>query len=43
VVVGEEGAEREAAAAPAGTRVDQLAADLAALRREFEEFKKKFE
>jgi hypothetical protein len=42
VVVGEEAVEREVAA-PGGTRVDQLAADLAALRREFEEFKKKFE
>jgi uncharacterized protein YceH (UPF0502 family) len=42
VVVGEEAGEREVAT-PAGTRVDQLAADLAALRREFEEFKKKFE
>jgi uncharacterized protein YceH (UPF0502 family) len=43
VVVGEEAGEREVAPAPAGTRVDQLAADLEALRREFEEFKKKFE
>ena len=43
VAVAEEAGEREGAAAPAGTRVDQLAADLAALRREFEEFKKKFE
>jgi uncharacterized protein YceH (UPF0502 family) len=42
VVVGEEAGEREVAT-PAGTRFDQLAADLAALRREFEEFKKKFE
>ena len=42
VAVAEEDGEREAAT-PAGTRVDQLAADLAALRREFEEFKKKFE
>jgi uncharacterized protein YceH (UPF0502 family) len=42
VVVGEEAVEREVAA-PGGTRVDQLAADLAALRREFEEFKKRFE
>ena len=42
VVVAEEAGEREAAAR-SGTRVDQLAADLAALRREFEEFKKKFE
>jgi uncharacterized protein YceH (UPF0502 family) len=41
VVFSEEADERQAA--PAGTRVDQLAADLAALRREFEEFKKKFE
>jgi hypothetical protein len=43
VAVSEEAVEREVAAPPAGTRVDQLAADLAALRREFEEFKKKFE
>jgi uncharacterized protein YceH (UPF0502 family) len=43
VAVAEEAGEREGAAAPAGTRVDQLAADLAALRREFDEFKKRFE
>jgi uncharacterized protein YceH (UPF0502 family) len=42
VAVSEEAQER-APAAPGGTRVDQLAADLAALRREFDEFKKRFE
>jgi uncharacterized protein YceH (UPF0502 family) len=41
VAISEEPGERQAAAAP--SRVDQLAADLAALRREFDEFKKRFE
>ena len=41
VAISEEPGERQAAAAP--RRVDQLAADLAALRREFDEFKKRFE
>jgi uncharacterized protein YceH (UPF0502 family) len=40
VAIPEEPGERQVAAP---SRVDQLAADLAALRREFDEFKKKFE
>jgi hypothetical protein len=43
VAISEEPSEHGAAAPPATTRVDQLAADLAALRREFDEFKKGFE
>jgi uncharacterized protein YceH (UPF0502 family) len=42
VAISDEPAERPAPP-QAPTRVDQLAADLAALRREFEEFKKRFE
>jgi len=43
VEASEEPAGRDPAPVPAPTRVDQLAADMAALRREFEEFKKRFD